>query len=276
MYKVYVGCLPASCTPNMLASYFAQFDDIHSIKLSKRSSNKLCSGNGSFTCNYKAAFDKIVSQREFDFHGRTIYCNPLLSGDELLQKNQELSLRRIFLSNLAPDVTDHDLLNLMAEFGGVENAYKIKNLKGEPKPFGFVTFFSPSSAEKAVKAKRINFKDFFIDISEYTKNSRSKRQSKKILGSSDVFHSKTSSLHQKSAVSNQSKSDELQAKIQKRHWKALEHHQGVHAKPTSNSYHTARKVILKKPQELLRFNVRAPPNLGAEANFNRYRTPPGL
>lgn len=258
MYKVYIGCLPASCTMDMLKSYFSQFDNVKEVRLSKRPGNKLCSGNGSFSCTDKSAFDFIVAQREFNFYGRTIYCNPLLNGEELQQKNQELSKRRIFLSSLPPEVSDEMLETIMATFGKVENAYRIKSLKNESKPFGFVTYFSPSSAEEAVKAGQIVYLSHLILISEYKKSCRFNQSSKKALEQKDKSLLKalrnTSPIRCKSSPKASATQFNSKETIKVR--KALENQENANAKPTTRSYHLLRRNIADTSSQL-RFNIRA-------------------
>ena len=144
------------------------------MKVNRKAGNKLCSGNGTFNCLEKNVFDLILCKREFNFKGRIIFCEELLSGEELLEKNCALSKRRIFLSNLSSSTTDLDIAQALSSFGEVQNAYRIKSLKNERRPFGFVTFYAAHSAIKAVSVGTINIEGEQIFISEFKKNERLK------------------------------------------------------------------------------------------------------
>ena len=72
MYKVYVGCLPASCTSEQLAAFFSRFGPIEDTKVTRKAGSKLCSGNGTFGCKDRPTYEQIISVREFDFFGRSV------------------------------------------------------------------------------------------------------------------------------------------------------------------------------------------------------------
>ena len=171
MYKVYVGCLPASCTAEQLAEFFSQHGQILDMKVSRKAGSKLCSGNGTFSCVDQQTYDALVATREFDFNGRVIFCEGKLSGEQLLQKNLTLSRRRIFVSNLPSSATDQDIEDSMRGFGAVQNGYRIKTLSNKPRPFGFVTFFDETSAENAIETGFVLLYDQFVYISPFKKNS---------------------------------------------------------------------------------------------------------
>lgn len=173
MYKVYIGCLPASCTSEQLRTFFEQFGKILEVRIVKKS-NKLCAGNGVLTCADRPSFDRILSEKEYTFNGRTIFCGKLLSGEELQVKNKELSLRRVFVSNLPSELEDQQLELAMARFGEVQNAYRIKSLKKEKRPFGFVTFLTSQAAAAAVSKGQIQIKNHVVYIAEFKKNERQK------------------------------------------------------------------------------------------------------
>lgn len=176
MYKVYVGCLPASCTAEQLSQFFSFFGQIADTKVSKKSGSKLCSGNGTFTCLSKLTFDSIVAIREFNFFGRTVFCEGKLTGDELLLKNQILSRRRIFVSNLPTNLSDRQIEESMKVFGLVQNGYRIKTLSNKQRPFGFVTFYEEISAEIAIRAETIVINGQPVYISPFKKNNSSRKK----------------------------------------------------------------------------------------------------
>lgn len=176
MYKVFVGCLPASCTVDQLKDYFSKYGQVEEPKVARKAGSKLCSGNATFGCQDKSMYDLITSKREFEFQGRTIYCEGKLSGSELLLKNLILSRRRIYVSNLPPGVSDPEIELAFSLFGPVQNGYRIKTLANKPRPYGFVTFMDDSSADKAIRAGSLPIQGQYVYISPFKKNSSSKAQ----------------------------------------------------------------------------------------------------
>lgn len=172
MYKIYIGCLPASTTTEQLKAFFAQYGQIQSVRIVRRSANKLCSGNGIVSCQNSETFETILQQKEKNFHGRIIYCERLLRGEKLQEKNMVLSQRRAFLSNLPAHLTDKDIEVNMAKFGPVQNAYRIKTLNNTLRPFGFVTFFDKEATQAAISARIIEIDGCHITISKYSKNDK--------------------------------------------------------------------------------------------------------
>lgn len=171
MYKVYVGCLPASCTAEQLSELFSRYGTVVDAKVSRKPGSKLCSGNGTFACSDKASFDAIIAKRTFDLNGRVVFCEGKLTGEELILKNQLLSRKRVYLSNLPSNVTDQEIEDSMRAFGPVQNGYRIKSLANKPRPFGFVTFMDEPSAERAIELGFILLKDQIVYISPFKKSS---------------------------------------------------------------------------------------------------------
>lgn len=169
MYKCHIGCLPASCTSEELLSYFSQYGVIRQVKV-LRKSRRLCSGNAVLLCADEATMQRIVNIKTFNFGGRTIFCEPVLTGAELEEKNRALGQRRVFLSNLPPQMEDVDIGRLLSVFGPVENAYRIKSLKDVKRPFGFVTFYDSVAASTAVQTRKVYFGETKITISDFQMN----------------------------------------------------------------------------------------------------------
>lgn len=169
MYKVHVGCLPACSTRESLVEFFKVYGDVREAKV-LRKARSLCSGNGILICGDEPTQSRIVEIKTFFFNGRTIFCEPMLSGAKLKEKNKELSERRLFLSNLPSHIQDIDLGRLMSKFGPVQNAYRIRSIDGEFRPFGFVTFYDIAAAKAACKARKAYFLNTTIYISDFRKS----------------------------------------------------------------------------------------------------------
>ena len=197
MFKCHVGCLPASTTTEELTAFFEKYGSIKQVKVLKKS-RKLCSGNAVLQCADEATLQRIVKIKSFEFGGRTIFCELQLSGAELEQKKLELSQRRVFLSNIPPQMEDDDIGKLLSTFGPVENSYRIKSLKEAKRPFGFVTFYDSISARNAVNTRKVHFGEVKITISDFkvdnsptekiqktSKNPKNKEESNKNLVSKE-------------------------------------------------------------------------------------------
>lgn len=169
MYKIHLGCLPASCSREQLLSYFGQFGRFRDAKVTRKS-KALCSGDGWLICEDLASYDRVLKIKNFEFAGRTIFCEPMLTGEQLQEKNRLLSLRRIFVSNLPPHMEDHQIFEVFSQFGEVQNAYRIISLKNEKRPFGFVTFINQHSAVQAVQSSKVYFEQRPIYISDFKKH----------------------------------------------------------------------------------------------------------
>lgn len=257
MYKVYVGCLPASCTPEQLSEFFSTFGPIVDPKISRKPGSKLCSGNGTFGCLDKKNFDAIITERQFDFHGRTIFCEGKLTGEELLIKNQILSRRRIFVSNLPATASDQQIEEVMRVFGPVQNGYRIKTLSNKPRPFGFVTFHHEETARKAVSVGFILINEQIVYITPFKKNNlRKGKEASELPGSGN------------SKLCNTNKSVQLlppnltgrktycsRPSQQSKYLEALQAAQ--HIKPTSVRYHQ-RGRGLDHRAFIIRFNIQVP------------------
>ena len=232
MYKCHIGCLPASCTSEDLMSYFSQYGVIRQVKV-LRKSRRLCSGNAVLLCADEATMQRIVNIKTFSFGGRTIFCEPVLTGAELEEKNRALGQRRVFLSNLPPQMEDSDIGRLLSVFGPVENAYRIKSLKDIKRPFGFVTFYEPAAALTAVQTRKVFFGDTKITISDFQMNKpplqKKPKQSKDGLPS-----------------------EELESRLADLGSSEVEIHP---LKPTQKAYHFSGRIGLEVSKPVYRFNI---------------------
>lgn len=60
--------------------------------------------------------------------------------------------KKLFVGNIAWEVTDEELNRLFAEYGEIEEAVIVKDkFSGRSKGFGFITFVKDEDADKAIK-----------------------------------------------------------------------------------------------------------------------------
>jgi RNA recognition motif-containing protein len=78
------------------------------------------------------------------------------SSSSASSSSRALSDRRLFVSNLAPQITEHDLLRLFKPYGTLRKLdfifHRSGPQKGKPKGYAFVELVEKEGADKAKKA----------------------------------------------------------------------------------------------------------------------------
>lgn len=265
MYKVHIGCLPSSVTSAQLVAFFQKYGDVKDAKVLKTPKH-LASGNAILLCNNQDTHQRIVDIKSFELGGRTIFCEPVLSGAKLKQKNRELTERRLFLSNLPSGMRDQDIAQVMSTFGAVQNAYRIISRDGDQRPFGFVTFIEMASARAACSARKVYFQSTTIYISDYKKaNSKAAAtdneiKSDKLVTTSSCMLSDQLSIKQDSRQMRKSITLEQYNRSHPKKETYLRLDQAWMEKPTSKTYFDKKRLrIIESLQDMnnnFRFNIR--------------------
>lgn len=164
-----MGCLPASCTSQELQKYFTQFGHISNVQVMRKGKN-ICSGNAIVQCSRESTYSLILESNDLYIKGRAIFCEPVLTGEALHTKNLMLSYRRVFVSNLPLNMSDNTIKQVFTQFGLVQNAYRIRSMANEDRPFGFVTFHDYASADLAASYRKIHYKSTTLYISRFQKH----------------------------------------------------------------------------------------------------------
>ena len=120
-------------------------------------------------CPTETTYLRILQHAQLIVKGRSVFCEPFLSGKQLESKNIDLQNRRIFVSNLPLAFEDQDVARLFSQFGPIQTAYRIWGPNGQKQPFGFVSFFSRTSANRAIYRRKISFGNTLIYISPFQK-----------------------------------------------------------------------------------------------------------
>ena len=105
--------------------------------------------------------------------GRPVECKRMIREKEaLVEYNQGLVERKLFVSGLAKSVDDQKLREYFSQFGPLEMAYIIKHHKDmKSKGFGFVCFCKREDKEKALAAEELLIYDKPVFVTNYcTKN----------------------------------------------------------------------------------------------------------
>ena len=156
--QLFIGSLPARCKEDDLRQLLRPYGKLTSINLFIDFKTVLCKGFGNVTLkiHQKARLDnaKIVEKllkTPFNLKGRKIHIERFLKGDQLENRNQALSGRRIFLKNLPKKIKNSDLVSLFSRFGEVHCAYCIKSATGRNMPYGYVNFMRRDATEAALR-----------------------------------------------------------------------------------------------------------------------------
>jgi hypothetical protein len=265
MYKIHVSCLPANVRSRELKQAFEHLGEIEDVKL-RRGDRRSTPTSAVLICKDQMTYLRILSIQTVSFRGRTIFCEPVLSGEQLALKNRDIAMKRVFISNLPVYMTDRDINYLFAQFGPVQCAYRIRGSDDLKKPFGYVSFFDSTSAEVAVHQRKVTFENKTIYVSSFKKNKQTGQDSHPASGSLnsriDTGPRSPQTLHKSSGRG----SSLLQDNQKDRNKKAVVHesrmkelrlcpwvdsnfmHEGTDAfltKPNSTSYHSVRKSMLK-------------------------------
>lgn len=135
-----------------------------------KNGKNLCSGNAIVQCSHASTYSQILESSNLSFEGRSIFCEPMLTGEALHAKNLMLSYRRVFVSNLPFSMSDNTIKQVFTQFGPVQNAYRIRSMAMEDRPFGFVTFYDSASADLAATHHKIHYKSTALYISHFQKH----------------------------------------------------------------------------------------------------------
>lgn len=149
---VFVGGLESKTTCLDLLRYFGQFGIIRGCELQCFKSNPAkCRGFALIDIGDSDSYETILLTRH-RIGDRPIQCKPLIQDkDELVEYNQSVIDRKVFVSGLPKKVTDQMLKEHFEQFGPVELAYIIKHHKdNKSKGFGFVCFEDKESKYMAI------------------------------------------------------------------------------------------------------------------------------
>jgi RNA recognition motif-containing protein len=125
---------------------------------------------------------RVLASRHHQVAGLDIYVERKLTGKELVLKNENTGLRRVYVSNIPGFVTGENLMDLFSKFGEVEIAYvkvpsSIKNTSSlsQSKIYGFVTFYDVKYSQKVLSMGQVKFPHFEEEFEIKPFNKKSKK-----------------------------------------------------------------------------------------------------
>ncbi len=171
--QLFVGGLASTVTNEDLHLHFCQFGSILKCEVQVWKNNpEKCRGFAIVHVRDSKTFESIL-RATHRLKGRPVECKRMIREKEaLLEYNQGLVERKLFVSGLAKSVDDQKLREFFSQFGPLEMAYIIKHHKDmKSKGFGFVCFSRREDKEKALAAKELQICDKPVFVTNYcTKN----------------------------------------------------------------------------------------------------------
>jgi len=128
----------------------------------------------------RSAVQRTLESRRQEVCGYDLFVEKKLIGKDLVLKNEDTGMRRIYVSNIPGNLVGEDLIRLFSKFGKVEMAYtKIPGSINHSLPlektkiYGFVTFYKIEDSRKVLDMKMVKFKELqeHVEIRSFTKKS---------------------------------------------------------------------------------------------------------
>jgi len=162
-HLIFISGLPGGTIVDELIDFLNQTHLQNQTLLSpvKLTCRKFRQGLAVLTTQDFAIYSTIVRERRYLFKDRYIYVSSYLSPNKLKKKQNNLKLRRIFVTS--PHLIELDLFDLFSRYGEVEDAYVIRDsIDHKPLKYGYVLFRHASSAQLALSAQTIIVGSTFI------------------------------------------------------------------------------------------------------------------
>jgi RNA-binding protein Musashi len=163
---LFVGGLPGAVDEETLKNYFSKMTQVSNIKIARDKKSKSSKGYAYVTLAEASAIPKIVGTHHH-LYGRKLDVQVASrKGERHVWKNEQRK-RRLFLVNLPADVSTQEFEEAFSQFGPVHNAYTVVETDGfHEKPYGYVEFENPESADKAL-ASKVFIRGTMITISKF-------------------------------------------------------------------------------------------------------------
>lgn len=112
---------------------------------------------------------RVIEIKNHTLMGRLVTCREYLKGEQLKEGKKSKNDKKIYISGLPTNTTNIDIIKAFSFFGEVESGYTLKETStGLSKGFGFVTFESKTSVDKALKSvSKIRIFGKVIDVAPF-------------------------------------------------------------------------------------------------------------
>lgn len=142
--------------------------------------------------------NEILSLPHIKFQNRELKFQPYRTGKKLKKFRNEVQKRRLFVHGLKPFITKNDLQKIFSEFGELDDAYLIKNLKtGRSKCFGYVIFKDKEVAEYTAKIGSLDYKGIVVRFKLHQKKSKNKGNQPGNIGNTEEYVKKNQNFEER-------------------------------------------------------------------------------
>jgi RNA recognition motif-containing protein len=150
--KFFVGGFSTRVTIQELREYFSQYGVVTKIQLVTDQYTGISKGYGFVSCGSDRMARTIKNQKVHILGGRKMdigeASNDSSKRQEFIEKNRK---KKIYISDIGPEVSDDDLEDCFRQFGYVNKAYTISDASNPGATrFGFVVFNQEYSANLAI------------------------------------------------------------------------------------------------------------------------------
>lgn len=185
---LFVGGLPSSVDEEILRDYFSKIATVTNIKIARDKKSKGSKGYAYVTLSESSVIPNVIGTHHL-LHNRKLDVQVASrKGERHIWKNEQRK-RRLFLINLPTEVTPQEFEQAFSKFGAVHNAYTVVEPgDDQEKPYGYVEFEDPDSAEKALSAK-VYIRGNLVTVSKFRnkdQNQSSVSSSKNIISADKV------------------------------------------------------------------------------------------
>lgn len=155
--KIFVGGLPVRIDKDVIVDFFSKYGTVLNCKLKKNQQTGRSLGFAYIHLKEKHAYDKLLNER-VEFMGRVIEIKPMWKKRELGDRLEVDKRKKLFVSNIPQDITNHDLIAYFTKFGGVSNAFIIKDPdSNRNKNYGYVIFKEVDDFEQVFEYRKPHY-----------------------------------------------------------------------------------------------------------------------
>ncbi|KAK8961332.1 Heterogeneous nuclear ribonucleoprotein 1 [Platanthera guangdongensis] len=167
--KVFVHGLAWNTTAETLTSIFRQYGEIEDCKSVVDKITGKSKGYGFILFKHRSGARRALKEPQKKIGNRMAACQlastgPVPAPPPVLPMS-EYTLRKIYVSNVGPDIDPQKILHFFAKFGEIEDGpLGLDKATGKPKGFCLFVYKSPDSAKKALEEPHKNFEGHILHV----------------------------------------------------------------------------------------------------------------
>ncbi|ONH69883.1 Nuclear polyadenylated RNA-binding protein 4 [Cyberlindnera fabianii] len=156
--KMFIGGLDWDTSEESMKEYFSQFGEVIDHTIMRETSTGRSRGFGFLTFADSKSVDKVVRQQH-------VLDGKVIDPKRAIPREEQDKTGKIFVGGLPPDVRPHEFEAYFAKFGSIIDAQLMLDKDtGRSRGFGFVTFDSPDSVDRATQHRFIDFNGKQIEV----------------------------------------------------------------------------------------------------------------